>query len=239
MLLLQFGIGAANDWADAATDATSRPTKPIPAGLVRRPTAARIAEGAAVAGLALAALAGLPTLVVAAAGLATGLAYDLRLKRTRWSWLPFAVGIPLLPVYAWVGATGSLPLSFVVLVPIAMVGGAALAVANAVADLEDDVRAGTATVATSLGLGRARRTGAVLQGVVIVAALTSSALLGGDAAWVAVGAGGSIVVLVGLRLGWSGRPTTRRRGWEVQAVGLAIVAAGWLGALAASGVPAG
>ena len=72
-----------------------------------------------------------------------------------------------------------------------------------------------------------------------MAALTSSALLGGDVAWVAVGAGGSIIVLVGLRLGWSGRPTTRRHGWEVQAVGLAIVAAGWLGALAASGVPAG
>jgi 4-hydroxybenzoate polyprenyltransferase len=239
MLLLQFGIGAANDWADAAADATARPSKPIPAGLIRRPAAARIAWGAAAAGLALAALAGLPTLAVAGAGLATGLVYDLRLKRTRWSWLPYAVGIPLLPVFAWVGATGSLPVSFAVLVPIAMAAGAALAVANAVADVEGDLAAGIETVATSLGLDRARRIGGALAGLVILAALTSAALLGGDAAWLAVAAGGSIFALVGLRLGWSHQPTTRRHGWEIQAVGLAIVAAGWLGALASAGLAAG
>ena len=30
-------------------------------------------------------------------------------KGTAWSWLPFAVGIPLLPVYGWLGAAGALP----------------------------------------------------------------------------------------------------------------------------------
>jgi 4-hydroxybenzoate polyprenyltransferase len=234
MLFLQFGIGAANDWADAAADASAHPTKPVPAGLVQRSTAAWIAAGAAVAGLTLAAMVGLPPFVVAAAGLATGLAYDLRLKRTRWSWLPYAIGIPLLPVFAWVGAVGSLPISFALLVPIAIVAGAALAVANAVADVEDDRRAGTETIATSLGLDRARRIGSVLEILVIAAALLSSALLGGGAAWLAIAVGGSVTVLVGLALGWSGRPPIRRRGWEIQAVGLGIVAAGWLGALAAA-----
>jgi 4-hydroxybenzoate polyprenyltransferase len=120
-----------------------------------------------------------------------------------------------------------------------MVAGAALAVANAVADVEGDLAAGIETVATSLGLDRARRIGGALWGLVILAALSSAALLGGDAAWLAAAAGGSIVVLVGLALGWSGRPTTRRHGWEVQAVGIAIVAAGWLGALASAGLAAG
>jgi 4-hydroxybenzoate polyprenyltransferase len=239
MLLLQFGIGAANDWADSAADALARPAKPIPAGLIRRPTAARIAVSAATGGLALAALAGLPTLAVAAAGLATGLVYDLRLKRTRWSWLPYAVGIPLLPVFAWIGAAGSLPAAFVVLVPIAMVAGAALAVANAVADVERDLGAGIETVATSLGLDRARLVGGALQSLVVLAALSSAALLGADVAWLAVTGGGSMAVLAGLVLGWHSRPTTRRHGWEVQAVGLAIMAAGWLGAVASAGLPAG
>ena len=36
---------------------------------------------------------------------------------TAWSWLPFAVGIPILPVYGWLGATGSLPGLFHRLVP--------------------------------------------------------------------------------------------------------------------------
>ena len=140
MLLLQFGIGAANDWADAAADATARPAKPIPAGLVRRSTAARIAVAAAAAGLALAMLAGLPAarrrrrrprhgarlrpasqadpLVVAAVRGRDPAAPRLRLdRRNRVRCLP----------------------SFAVLVPIAMVAGAALAVANAVADVEGDL----------------------------------------------------------------------------------------------------
>jgi len=126
-----------------------------------------------------------------------------------------------------------------VLVPIALVAGAALAVANAVADVEGDLAAGIETVATSLGLDRARRIGGALEGLVVLVALSSAALLGADVAWLAVTGGGSILVLVGLVLGWSSRPTTRRHGWEVQAVGLALVAAGWLGALASAGLPAG
>jgi 4-hydroxybenzoate polyprenyltransferase len=239
MLLLQLGIGAANDWADAAADRTAQPGKPVPSGLVRRSAAARIAFVAAAAGLGLAALAGPAPLAVAAVGLGAGLAYDLRLKGTRWSWVPYAIGIPLLPVFAWLGATASLPAPFAVLVPIAMVAGAALAVANALADLERDRDAGTATVATSLGLHRARRTGAVLHGVVLTAALGSALAFGGDPAWIALASAGSVFVAGGLALGWNGGQAARRRAWEVQAVGVGIVAGGWLGALAAAGRLAG
>jgi 4-hydroxybenzoate polyprenyltransferase len=239
MLLLQMGIGAANDWADAPADGTAQPGKPIPSDLVRRAIAARIALGAAASGLVLAALAGPASLAVAAAGLSVGLAYDLRLKGTRWSWVPYAVGIPLLPVFAWVGATGSLPAPFAVLVPIAMLAGAALAVANALADLERDRRSGTETVATSLGLDRARRIGAALQGLAVAAALGSAVAFGGDAAWVGLAVAGSAIVLAGLAIGWSGRPAVRRRAWEGQAVGVGVVAGGWIGALAAAGRLAG
>jgi 4-hydroxybenzoate polyprenyltransferase len=239
MLLLQLGIGAANDWADAPADETAQPGKPVPSGLVRRPTAARIALGATAAGLALAALAGSAPLALAVAGLSAGLAYDLRLKGTRWSWVPYAVGIPLLPVFAWVGATGTLPAPFAVLVPIAMLAGAALAVANALADVERDRAAGTETVATSLGLDRARLVGAVLQGLVVAAGLASAVAFGGDAAWVALAAAGSVIVLAGLAIGGSGRPAPRRRAWEVQAVGVGVLAGGWIGALAAAGRLAG
>ena len=81
-----------------------------------------------------------------------GYGYDLVAKGTAWSWLPFALGIPLLPVYGWLGATGALPSFFIALVPMAMLAGAALAIANARADLERDVAAGTVSVATRLGL---------------------------------------------------------------------------------------
>jgi len=235
MLLLQLAIGAANDWADAPADATARRGKPVPSGLVGRPTAARIAVGATTAGLALAALGGPVALAVAGAGLAAGLAYDLRLKSTRWSWVPYTVGVPLLPVFAWVGATGSLPEPFAVLVPIAMLAGAALAVANALADVERDRDAGTETIATVLGMEGARRITTALQVVVVTSALASAVALGGDGGWIALAGAGAVVVLAGLAIGARGGAAARRRAWEVQALGTGVVAGAWIGALAAAG----
>ena len=235
MLALQLGIGAANDWADAPLDTGTRPDKPVPAGLVSRAAAARAAIVLAGAGLGLAAISGLATLVLAVAGLAAGIAYDLRLKGTPWSWLPYAVGIPLLPVFAWVGATGRVPAAFGVLVPVAVVAGAALAVANALADLERDRRAGVATVATTLGLTGARRVGGLLQGAVVATATGSALALGADPRGVALGALGAAITVLGVALGWRSGRGARQHAWEVQAIGLALVAAGWAGGLAAAG----
>jgi 4-hydroxybenzoate polyprenyltransferase len=239
MLAIQLGIGAGNDWADAPADAVARPGKPIAAGLVGRAWAARIAVGASAIGLLLAALAGPIPLAVAAAGLAAGLAYDLRLKGTIWSWLPYAIGLPLLPIFAWVGATGALPWAVAVIVPLAMLAGAALAVANALADLERDLAAGVETVATGLGLATARRAGAALQGVVVAGALGSGVALGGEAAGLALAGVGGVVVATGVATGWGASTASRQRGWEMQAVGLGLLAAAWAWALAGAGRLAG
>jgi 4-hydroxybenzoate polyprenyltransferase len=239
MLLLQFGIGAANDWADAPADALARPDKPIPARLVPRRLAAWIATVVAGTGLVLAGVAGVAALLVAGAGLLAGLAYDLRLKGTRWSWVPYAIGIPLLPLFGWVGATNAVPPAFAVLLPVAMVAGAALAVANALADLERDKQAGVETVATALGIVVARRVGALLQLAVAVAALGTALVVGGDPAGIAVGALGAGIAAIGVGLGWRSGRRSRQRAWEVQAVGLAVLAAGWVAALAAAGRLAG
>ncbi len=239
MLLLQFGIGAANDWADAPADGAARPEKPIPAGQVPRRLAARVAAVAAGTGLVLAAFAGPAALAVACAGLLSGLAYDFRLKGTPWSWIPYAVGIPLLLLFSWVGATGEVPPALGILLPVAMAAGAALAIANALADLERDRAAGVQTVATAVGIVVARRVGALLQAAVGVAALGSAAILGGSPAGIAVAAAGTGIVALGVGLGWGSGRIARQRAWEVQAVGLAVVAAGWVAALASTGRLAG
>ncbi|MFE3137978.1 UbiA family prenyltransferase [Streptomyces scopuliridis] len=73
---------ALNDWADREEDAIDRPHRPIPSGRVS-PTAALAAAGAlTAAGLALAARAGRPSLVVGTALAATVWSYDLHLKHT-------------------------------------------------------------------------------------------------------------------------------------------------------------
>jgi 4-hydroxybenzoate polyprenyltransferase len=239
MLLLQFSIGVANDWADAPADATANPAKAIPRGLVRRRTAAGLAVVLAVGGLVLAAAAGLLTVAVACVGLAAGLAYDLRLKGTRWSWLPYTVGIPLLPVFAWVGATGRLPAAFFVLIPLAVVAGAALAVANALADLERDRTAGTETVATALGIDRAQRLGAGLIATAAIVAIGSAIALGGSPGWIIVAVAGAVIALAGVRRGWSGSARSRQRSWELQGLGAGLLAAGWVGAVADAGRLAG
>jgi 4-hydroxybenzoate polyprenyltransferase len=215
----------------------ARPDKPIPAGLVPRRAAAGVATLAAAIGLTLAASCGPLVLALAAAGLVTGLAYDFRLKGTAWSWAPYAVGIPLLPVFAWVGSAGSVPAAFAVLVPVATLAGAALAIANAAADLERDRLGGTRTVATSLGPIGARRVGAALQGVVVAATLGTAVVMEGAVAGIALAAGGAALVGVGVGLGWHRQPSARS--WEVQAIGLVALAAGWVASLAAAGRLAG
>ena len=164
--------------------------------------------------------------------LAIGYGYDLAFKGTAWSWLPFAVGIPLLPVYGWVGATGGMPRSFAILIPVAVVAGAALAVANARADEARDRAAGTASVATRLGGRWSWRVEAALLVVVVGAAVGTLVASGAGAAALVAAVVAAAAIVVGLAVGRADDATARERAWEVEAVGVALLAAAWL-----AGVP--
>lgn len=235
MTCLQFGIGAVNDLVDAPTDALSKPGKPIPAGLVRAGTARLVAALAFTAGLVLSAASGPLALLVAVLASGVGLAYDLVLKGTVWSWTAFALGIPLLPVYAWLGATGTLPVAFAILLPAAVGAGAALAVANGLADLEGDRASGVESIAVRLGRERAVRAVRLLHGGVAVTALLGLAAFAGRGPGLAGVAIGIALVQLGILLSGSAEPVRRERGWELQAVGVGALAVGWLVALRAAG----
>lgn len=228
MVALQASIGALNDLMDHASDAIAKPAKPLPRGEVSPALAIVVAAGGAGAGIGLAALSGPVTVAVAGAILGVGYAYDLRFKGTPWSWLPFAVGIPLLPVFAWLGARGELPDAFGVLIPAAVAAGAALAMANARADFERDLASGTGSVAVALGLERAWRAHAVLWLAVVGLAVGSLAARAtpGFALPLTIGAGGAL--LVGVVLGREGDAARRERAWELEAVSVALLAAAWL-----------
>jgi 4-hydroxybenzoate polyprenyltransferase len=228
MTALQVSIGSLNDIVDAPHDRGRTPAKPIPGGLVSTTQARAVAIGGAVLGLALALPSGLATLLLAIVVLAIGYAYDLAFKGTAWSWLPFAVGIPLLPVFGWLGATGGLPSFFTILLPVAVIAGAALAVANARADIERDAAAGVDSVATRLGAERAWAVNAGLLGVVIL--LAGATLIAQRAAPMAMlGAlGAAIVIGIGVALGRHADSAGRERAWELEAVGIGFLAAAWL-----------
>ena len=236
MFALQASIGTLNDLVDVERDRGHKPGKPLPRNLVPVALARLIFGASLAAGLVLSLAAGPIVLPIALAGLAAGYAYDLRLKATAWSWLPFAIGIPLLPVYAWLGATGGVPPAFLVLVPLAVLAGAALALANELADDERDRAAGVETSVGALGRVRAWQLNASLQAA--VALIAGGSLIASGAPIGAIGGADASIALtmVGLVLGRSTRPATRERGWEIQAIGLAGLALAWLGGLASRGL---
>lgn len=238
MTLLQFAIGALNDLADASSDAGRKQGKPIPAGLITMRTARVVAVSCAALGVTLAALQSPALAGLAVLGLAIGGWYDLRAKGTALSWLPFALGIPLLPVYGWLGATGELPAIFLILVPAAANAGAALAIANALVDVERDIDAGDTSIAVALGARRAASLVVLLHAVVATLAVGSAIILGAPGGWSLAIAAACVVPISGAVVGIiaAKRPGTgwREVAFEIQAVGTGLVAVAWLGGLSAT-----
>ncbi|MFF5565492.1 UbiA family prenyltransferase [Streptomyces sp. NPDC012623] len=138
----QLSVGWSNDAVDAARDsAAGRGAKPVVGGAVR----ARTVRTAALVALALCvplslgygALGGAVHLV----GVGAAWAYNLRLKRTVLSWLPYAVGFASLPAFVTLGLPGQPRPSWWVVTAAALVGvGAHLG--NVLPDIESDLALG-------------------------------------------------------------------------------------------------
>jgi 4-hydroxybenzoate polyprenyltransferase len=235
MTALQASIGAFNDLVDAPRDATGQPWKPIPAGAVSPSTAKVVTAASALLGLVLLAPVGPVPVVLGLVVLAIGYAYDLVLKGTRWSWAGFALGIPVLPVFAWFGATGTLPGAFLFLVPAAALAGASLALANSLVDLDEDRASGTLSLAGEWGSGRTRGVAATLVGIVALVAVALAAERSVDASGVAAIAAAGAVATGATRWLGSDRRSVRERAWEIEAAGVGLLAALWVGSLALVG----
>jgi 4-hydroxybenzoate polyprenyltransferase len=227
MIALQVSIGALNDLVDVERDRGRKVGKPIPAGYVGRGAAQTTIVVGLGLGLGLSAVAGPMVLAIAVVGTGSGYVYDLRLKTTSWAWLPFAVGIPLVPVFAWVGATGRIPTAFGILIPLAVVAGAGLALVNGLVDVERDRAAGLATPATRLGPARAWQLAAVIFAVVATGATGALALARAASLSFLLATGGIALLILGMAVVRAAEPGRRERGWEAVAVGLGILAAGW------------
>ena len=227
MALIQFAIGASNDVADAARDGGRTPVKPIAAGLIRSRSAVVAAGLFAVGGLALAALSGGGTLLIALAGLTLGLVYNAGLSRSALSWVPLTLALPLVPVFAWYGAAGTLPEVVATVLPIAMLAGAGLAIGNGLVDVDMDAQRGRRTTAVALG----RPVAWIVQGAALGAAA--------GAAWFTLrGDGGAAldwpfvvgaVLLVAGTLGLGTRSSVGGRlGWALEAAGIVVIGLDWV-----------
>jgi 1,4-dihydroxy-2-naphthoate polyprenyltransferase len=233
MLGFQFSIGALNDVVDAEPDRRHKLRKPIPAGLVPVWLALVLAGLGAAIGLGISASLGGAVLVLGVLGYATGVAYDLVLRRLGLGWLAFAAAFPLLLAWTWVGAAGVAPPGWPLLLSVAALAGPTIHLANSLADVDADEQVGRRSLATRLGPRRSRRVLAALMGTVLVLAWITM-LWAAPASNLAIGVASvaSVTAVVGVTLSWRLDPRARETGWLLQAVGLAGMATAWLASTA-------
>lgn len=148
---MQLAIAVLNDYCDRRLDVLSKKRKPIPLGLVQPREA--LVLGIALIVLMFVLLLPLPplALLLSVLYLALGLGYNLGLKSTPLSGIVFALAIPLIPIYAFVGVGHIVPLLYW-LFPVAALLGMALNLANSLPDIEDDTAQGVRTLAVVLGV---------------------------------------------------------------------------------------
>ena len=153
MLGGQLAIGTTNELVDLPLDAVAKPAKPLPSGAV----SIRGARMVAAIGLLMMTLFGVPfgavPFALLALGTGIGVAYDLWLKRTVWSWLPYLLALPLLPI--WVFAALGRPEPWLLLLyPLGALATIGVHLAQALPDVASDRQAGLRTATSRLGSGR-------------------------------------------------------------------------------------
>jgi 4-hydroxybenzoate polyprenyltransferase len=224
MLPVQFCIGVINDVADLEADAVAKPHKPLVRGVVRRSTATGAGIVLGVIGLGVAATINLATLGLDALALGAGLAYDLGLRRTPLSWVPWWGGMAVLPLEGY-ASVGAVPSKLLVVVPLSGLLAIGLHFANALPDIEGDRLAGRRILPVLAGAGGSRWAGPAALAAAGVLAVALAGPLGqagvmffGGLAVLGVGVGAVAI-------------TRSARPFPVLAVATAVFAVTWLASL--------
>jgi 4-hydroxybenzoate polyprenyltransferase len=174
VLVGQLSVGWSNDGLDARRDrAVGRTDKPAALGDVAPTTLMRCAVAALLVALVLSvAVAGWRAAACHAVLLVSAWAYNVGLKSTRWSLVPYAVGFGALPGMVTYGA-GRAPQWWVVAAGALL--GLAAGLANAADDVDQDLRTGVRGAVASIGAAPAR-----LLGVGALLAATVVLVVGGS-----------------------------------------------------------
>jgi 4-hydroxybenzoate polyprenyltransferase len=151
VLVQQFSVGLSNDWLDQMRDrSVERQDKPVALGLVPAQLVRNLAFVFATIALALGFSFGVYSGVVMVVMLAAGWSYNLGLKASFVSVLPYAVGFGILPSFVTLSASDAyLPEPWVFTVGALL--GISAHFANALPDLVDDRKTGIHNLPEVLG----------------------------------------------------------------------------------------
>ncbi|MGI8688041.1 MAG: UbiA family prenyltransferase [Thermomicrobiales bacterium] len=226
----QATVGVVNDLRDRDLDAAAKPEKPLVSGRATVRGAACVGVVALILALVAGAALGRWSLLFVLAMTAAGLVYDLWLKRTALSFLPYIFGLPILPIWAWLCVRDAPPRLWLTY-PLGVLVGFGLHLANALPDAERDAAGGVRGIVQVVG-GRAALllclTSFALT-ILIVAVLTVARR---DAVVIGM-ISGAVTLLLGAAASAMMGPTMRtlQRNWGLL-IGCAIgIAAAWLRAL--------
>lgn len=196
VLVGQASIGWANDYVDAPLDrAAGRRDKPIPTGAVRRPLVGACAAGALVADVPLSLALGWRAGAAHVVAVGSAWHYDLWLKRTPLSAVPFALSFGLVPVIIAAMLPGS-PLPRATIVAAAAACGVAAHFSNTLPDVDADAATGVRGLPQRVGPAPSMAVAAafVATASVLLVVATAAAPLAIAAACVDVLAAGFVVV---------------------------------------------
>jgi 4-hydroxybenzoate polyprenyltransferase len=150
MLGGQLVVGIANELVDSETDRLTKPSKPIPAGLVSR----RGAVFFGAVGLALMLSAGSSfgalSFLLLFIGTGAGVAYSLWFKRSTFAWLPYLIALPLLPIWVAISLDRFEP-ALLLLYPLGAFAVLGVQLAQSIPDIEADRASGIDSLTTRLG----------------------------------------------------------------------------------------
>jgi 4-hydroxybenzoate polyprenyltransferase len=225
----QYAAGALNDAVDAPADAAAGRNKPVQRGVISRRAVAALAVASGIASLGFGLALGPATFALAVVGLACAWVYDLWLKGTVASGLPFAVAVPVVPLFGY-GAAGRFPPVLWWAWPIGALLAVATHLADALPDVERDRATGVRGLATRLGVGRAAALAAACYATAVVLALVSGLADGDRPVLLAGAAVATALGLAALPLGARG-PGGRRVAYRLVLAGMAALALGWAGAV--------
>ncbi|RMI43220.1 UbiA family prenyltransferase [Streptomyces triticirhizae] len=228
----QLSVGWLNDLVDAARDARAgRLAKPVAQGRLAPASVAGMVLSSALLATALTALCGRRAALAHLLALASAWVYDLGIKATAWSVLPYLVSFGLLPGVVTFALPGSPPPPPWLVLSGALLGCAAHFV-NTLPDLADDARVGVRGLPHRLGPAGSRVAAALaLLGSAL--ALGGAARLGGALSLLALAAA-ALTAVAGLL--WLG---SGRGGVRLAFPTVLLVAALEMGLLLTAGLPSG